>query len=226
MSYVLIPGGGGEAWYWHLVEQELAARGLEVVNVELPADDETAGLADYASTVIGEIGDRAEFTLVAHSMGGFTVPLVHQLRPARAIVLVNAMIPAPGETFNDWWGNTGQSKAQRDNDIQAGRDPEADFDTRTYFFHDVPDALTEYGMANEKQQSGKPLDEPCDFVAWPPVPTNVISARDDRIFPLEFQRRVARQRLGIEPDVVPGGHLAALSYPAELTDQIVSYHDR
>jgi pimeloyl-ACP methyl ester carboxylesterase len=49
----------------------------------------------------------------------------------------------------------------------------------------------------------------------------VISGRDDRLFPLEFQRRVAKDRLGLEVDVVPGGHLAALSYPASLADQIL-----
>jgi hypothetical protein len=31
-----------------------------------------------------------------------------------------------------------------------------------------------------------------------------------------LQQRVARERLGVEPDLVPGGHLAALSRPAEL----------
>ena len=49
----------------------------------------------------------------------------------------------------------------------------------------------------------------------------MISGRDDRLFPLEFQRRVAKDRLGLEVDVVPGGHLAALSYPAALADQIL-----
>jgi pimeloyl-ACP methyl ester carboxylesterase len=51
----------------------------------------------------------------------------------------------------------------------------------------------------------------------------VIAGRDDRFFPLEFQRRVARDRLGLDVDVVPGGHLAAMSHPAELAAQITSY---
>jgi pimeloyl-ACP methyl ester carboxylesterase len=41
----------------------------------------------------------------------------------------------------------------------------------------------------------------------------VIAGRDDRLFPLEFQRRVARERLGLDVVEVPGGHLAALSQP-------------
>jgi pimeloyl-ACP methyl ester carboxylesterase len=54
----------------------------------------------------------------------------------------------------------------------------------------------------------------------------VITGRDDRFFPLEFQQRVARERLGLEPDIVPGGHLVALSHPIELVDRIESYRDR
>ena len=35
--------------------------------------------------------------------------------------------------------------------------------------------------------------------------------------------RTARERLGVEPDVVPGGHLAALSRPAELAAALARY---
>jgi pimeloyl-ACP methyl ester carboxylesterase len=40
LTYVLIPGAGGAAWYWHLVERELRQRGHDVVAVDLPADDD------------------------------------------------------------------------------------------------------------------------------------------------------------------------------------------
>ncbi len=66
-------------------------------------------------------------------------------------------------------------------------------------------------------------DQPCDIERWPDVATRVVVGRDDRLFPWEFQRQVSRDRLGIEPDVVPGGHLAAKSRPAELADQLESY---
>jgi pimeloyl-ACP methyl ester carboxylesterase len=59
--------------------------------------------------------------------------------------------------------------------------------------------------------------------AWPSVPTRVLSGADDRFFPVEFQRRVAQERLGIMPDVMPGGHLVALSQPAELATRLAAY---
>lgn len=223
MTYVLIPGAGGDAWIWHRVEHELRRRGHEVLSVELPADDDTAGFAEYADAVLAAIGDRTELVLVAQSMGGFTAPVVHQRRAAQAIILVNAMIPQPGETAGAWWANTGQSQARWDNDVREGRDPDGEFDLTTYFFHDVPADLTAFGLGNGKSQSDKPMGEVCPIVGWPRVPTHVVVGRDDRFFPAVFQQRIARERLGLEAELVPGGHLAALSHPVELTDKLVSY---
>jgi pimeloyl-ACP methyl ester carboxylesterase len=42
-TYVLIHGGGGSAWEWHLVAAELRERGHDVVAVDLPIEDESAG---------------------------------------------------------------------------------------------------------------------------------------------------------------------------------------
>lgn len=75
----------------------------------------------------------------------------------------------------------------------------------------------------ETVQSGTPFTRPWPLDRWPDVPTRFLQGRDDRLFPLEFQRRVVRERLGIEVDEMPGGHLVALSRPAELADRLVSY---
>ena len=71
-------------------------------------------------------------------MGGFAAPLTCDRLPVSELVLLNAMIPAPGETAGEWWGNTGQAEAMRSNDLREGRDPAAGFDAQTYFLHDLP----------------------------------------------------------------------------------------
>ena len=53
--------------------------------------------------------------------------------------------------------------------------------------------------------------------------TRVLAAAGDRFFPLEFQRRVTRDRLGIDIDQVPGGHLVALSRPVDLVNRLIEY---
>jgi pimeloyl-ACP methyl ester carboxylesterase len=48
------------------------------------------------------------------------------------------------------------------------------------------------------------------------VPTRVLAGRDDRLFPFAFQQRIARERLGLEVDELPGGHVSLLARPGEL----------
>jgi len=47
MTFGLIPGAGGSAWFWSKVESELSRRGHEVVAVDRPADDETVDVSGY-----------------------------------------------------------------------------------------------------------------------------------------------------------------------------------
>jgi pimeloyl-ACP methyl ester carboxylesterase len=219
-TYVLIPGAGGAAWYWHLLVAALRRRGHEAIAVDLPGADPAAGWQQYADAVHDAVRDRGGVVLVAQSMGGFTAPMLVGRLPVTEIILVNAMIPAPGETGGEWWGNTGQGLAQRENDESAGRDPDAGFDPLVYFFHDVPADVTAAGMVDAPEQSGTPFGEVWPVKEWPDVPTRVISSRDDRLFPIGFQAAVAAERLGITPEQMPGGHLVALSRPEELADLV------
>ena len=72
------------------------------------------------------------------------------------------------------------------------------------------------GEPYQRPEANAVFDSVCDFTAWPDVSIHVVSGADDRFFPLEFQVRVARERLGITPETLPGGHLVALSHPGEL----------
>ena len=116
-TYVLIPGAGGEAWYWHRVIDELDRRGRLGLGVDLPAADDAAGLSEYVETVVEAIGDRRSLVLVAQSLGAFTAPIVCEHVPVDLLVLVNAMIPAPGESGNEWWTNTSHEQVEK----RAGR---------------------------------------------------------------------------------------------------------
>lgn len=219
--FVLVPGAGGAAWFWHRVVPELQARGHEAVALALPGPDESAGLPEYADAVVAAIGGRRDVVVAAQSMGAFTAPMACARTPVRLLVLVNAMIPLPGETPGDWWDHTGFQQA-RVAAAQAGGYP-AEFDVTTYFLHDVPAEVAATGEDERYDEADIAFGQPCAIERWPDVPTRVIAGRDDRFFPLDFQRRVARERLGLEADGVPGGHLAALSHPAELADQLTRY---
>jgi pimeloyl-ACP methyl ester carboxylesterase len=220
-TFILIPGAGGVAWYWHRVVPLLRAARHEAIAVDLPGDDEHAGLSAYADRVVDAIGARKDVVLVAQSLGGFTAPLVAERVPLRMLVFVNAMIPVPGETAGDWWENTGAEAARGAAARSADYSP--DFDLRTYFLHDVPPEVAAEGEAHQRAEVDIVFGEPCAFEAWPEIPIHAIAGRDDRFFPLDFQRRLSRERLGVGVDVLPGGHLIALSNPQAVTDQLLSY---
>lgn len=212
-TIVCIPGAGGRPSDWALVAEHLQAHGHEVVAVDLPNDDDTAGLDAYAQAVVDQVGDRSgDLVIVAQSMGGLTAPLVCDRLPVRLVVLVAAMVLAPGETGGEWWANTGQAAAVDALGL-------TDTSEEAMFVHDVPaDVLA--AMDPPRDQSERPFADRMPSEGWPDVPTRFLVCADDRFFPPEWLRSIVRERLGIEPDEVPGGHCAYLSRPRELAEAV------
>lgn len=223
VTYALIPGAGGSAWYWHRVVPLLDAAGANAVAVELPAADDEADLTTYADTVCHAVADATgPLVVVGQSMGAFTAPIVAHRLSAALLVLVNPMVPKAGEAPGQWWEATGQKQAMVDNFTRIGLGDKG-FDMVEDFFHDVPDDVRDEAMRQgEPAQSDTPFERPWPMDRWPDVPTRVIQGSDDRLFPLEFQRRVVRDRLGLDVDAIPGGHLASLSRPTELAGRLLA----
>jgi pimeloyl-ACP methyl ester carboxylesterase len=215
-TFVLLPGAGSDSWYWHLVVPDLEEAGHDVVAVDLPVTDDTAGFTAYADVVVAAIGDRHDVVLVAQSMAGFTAPLVCERVPVQLMILVAAMVPRPGESGGEWWVNTGHADA---------RGPDASNDPVEIFLHDVPDDVAHASEHHVYAQSEAPFADPWPLEGWPDVPTRFLLCRDDRFFPAEFQRRVVRERLGFEPDEMEGGHLPALARPHDLAQRLLQYLD-
>jgi hypothetical protein len=222
-TYILVPGAGGEAWYWSHVVPLLEEAGHEAIAVELPTEDKDAGLSAYRDTILHAIDDRPDPILVAQSMGAFSAPLAAAQSNAQALLLVAPMIPEPGESAGEWWAATGSGVAYREAEAAAGRDPKAPFDPMAAFFHDVPaEIVREAEERGEPAQADKPFEEPWPLDAWPDIPTRVLVGLDDRLFPYAFAQRVSRDRLGIEPDAIATGHLPALAKPRELAAWLLS----
>ena len=74
-QFVLIPGAGGDPWYWHLVVELMRERGHSVLAVELPADGIECGLPEYVDAVVDKAGELDDVVLVAQSLGGFTAAM-------------------------------------------------------------------------------------------------------------------------------------------------------
>jgi pimeloyl-ACP methyl ester carboxylesterase len=211
-TYVLIHGAGDTGWYWHLVDGKLRERGHHVVVMDLPVDDDSAGLSEYADVVVRAIGDRTDLVVVAQSFGGYIAPIVCDRVPARLLVLVAGMVPSPGESAVEMFANTGYKQEEQ-------KDPS----DRAVFYHDVPPQLAAEAIARGRNQSNTPSKERWPLTAWPDVSTRFLLCRNDRLFPPAWLHRVVRDRLGITPDEIDSGHCPALSRPRELAERLETY---
>jgi pimeloyl-ACP methyl ester carboxylesterase len=211
-NFAFIHGAGDVGWYWHLVESELQALGHETVAPDLPTEDDSAGLAEYASAVVDAIGGWHDVVVVAQSFGGYVAPIVADRIDARLIVLVAGMIPSPGESAEAMFTNTRWEPERL-----------ADSSTEAVFYHDVSSDLVEEALSHGRRQSDTPGREPWPLEAWPDIETRFVLCRNDRFFPARWLRPLVHDRLGAETDEIDSGHCPALSRPGELAALLDHY---
>jgi pimeloyl-ACP methyl ester carboxylesterase len=224
--FALLPGAGCEPWIWHLVVPELQERGHDAIGVRLPYDDAHAGLSEYADAVARAVEGRDDVVLVAQLIAGFVAPLVCTRLPVRLLVLVNAMIPLPGETSGEWWGHVDHASALAPVVAEHGQLESWDAAAQVaIFLNDVEPALAAESANHVGPPGAGIFSSPLEIDAWPDVPTQALAGRRDRFFPLAFQRRVARARLGLEVREIDCGHSPMLACPDQLAAQLVAYAD-
>lgn len=221
VGFVLVPGAGGIGTpYWQHVTHRLEDAGHHAHVVDLPGGDRDAGLPEYATLIEHAIRDCVAPVVVAQSLGGFSAVMACARVDARGLILVNAMVPEPGETPGDWWEATGAIDA-RVIAAKKGR-YSVEFDLATYFLHDLEPEDAAGVFADPGVEADIAFGQPCDIAAWPDVPTTAVVGRDDRLFPVDFQLRLLRERVGVDATVIPGGHLLALANPGGLADAVMS----
>ncbi|MDY0982530.1 alpha/beta hydrolase [Microbacterium sp. CFBP9023] len=221
--FILVHGAGDTGWSWHRLAAVLRERGHEVIAPDLPGDDESLTLTDYADAVVAAADARRGGVVVGHSFGGFTAPIVAERLAADVLVMLAAMIPDPGERPDEWWSNTGfedavAAQAARDGGLTGNDDPHIGF------YHDVPRALADEAIGRERAHpSVASMAVSWPLTAWPSVPTRFVVCTEDRFFPPAFLRDLARKRLGIVADEIEGSHCVALSRPEELASMLIAY---
>jgi pimeloyl-ACP methyl ester carboxylesterase len=84
------------------------------------------------------------------------------------------------------------------------------------FYHDCDPADARAAVARLRRQAAAPRRERCPLTAWPSGRRVSIVCPEDRAIAVDWARRAARERLGVEPIELPGGHSPFLSRPGEL----------
>jgi pimeloyl-ACP methyl ester carboxylesterase len=193
------------------------------VTPELPSEDTLAGLEDYADTIDGALGDADDVVLVPHSLGGLVGPVVAGRRPLRALVYLSALVPETGLSFSE------QLSAETEPVLlfEGGRmvdeqgrshwpDPDA---TARIMYGDLTPEDARWASERLRPQAQKSQLEPSPA---PPAGLRVesIIGANDRVVSPPWSRRVARERLGVEPIELPGGHFPMITHPELLADAL------
>lgn len=218
-TFCLIHGSGQGPAGWKLLAQELDERGHDILTPAFQLERTDEGAAWHADTII-EALDRSgrlpsEVICVAHSAGGMYLPLIAERWQPRCMVFLAAVIPCPGISLAE------QHRADPSmfNPAWIGKNPHDDDVAREFVFHDCPPNRLEWAMATRIFFYAKrAIEEPCPLKEWPAVPAAYVACKDDRTIAPAWQLKAARERLGVEPVELPGGHCPHVSRPEVLAE--------
>lgn len=225
MDIVLIHGAYHGAWCWERFTPELERLGHRVRAADLPVSTVGAGSDAYADAVEAVMDGLEAPVLLAHSMGGLIAPIVASRRPVSAMVFLAAFLAQPttsaseqrtqegidppfSPTVNDWF------------DLGDGLWRIGPETATQLFFHDAEPETAAWATAQLRPQWYGVFEEDTPLTAWPDVPSHVIACGDDHAINTDWVLGAARERLGVQPHLVPGGHSPYLTIPAELAELV------
>jgi len=222
LTFGLVHGAWHGAWCWERLVPELETRGHRRVLVDLPCEDQDAGLTRYAELTADALGSADDVILVGHSLCGSAIPLVARLRPVEHLVFLCALLPERGKSATDRYasedvfvdGFRGRTATREDG---ASYRPDPDAAIRC-FFHDCA-PRTPRGRRRGSGRSRLRHDASRGPTIRSPTSSGRRSAvGNEQCIRPEWSRTVSRDLLGVEPIELEGGHSPFLSRPAELAD--------
>jgi pimeloyl-ACP methyl ester carboxylesterase len=218
-AYCLIHGSGQGPDGWKLLVDELERRGHRVITPAFQADKTDEGLAWHAGTIVQALDrsglDPADVICVAHSASGIYLPFIAERWFPRRIIFLAAVVPRPGVSFIEQF----HADPSMFNPAWVGQNPLEDKVALDFVFHDCPSDRLDWAMSTRIMFYAKrAIAEPCPLRAWPAVPSAYIVCADDRTITPAWQRKAARESLGVKPIELPGGHCPHVSRPETLAD--------
>lgn len=225
-TIVLVHGDFADASSWNDVTERLQRQGYNVVappNLLRGLSTDAPYLASFLQTIPGPI------VLVAHSYGGFIATNAAAGNPnVRALVYVDAAIPAEGETMTDL---THDSCVQLpalnlvpipggDLDLYLRFDPNGPYEGFTSCFaNGVPQAEATLLWAGQRPASAAQFTEASGPPAWQTIPSWSVVGIFDNVFPVDLQLEMST-RAGAQITQVKAGHLSMITRPDVVTGVI------
>ena len=218
-TFCLMHSSGQGPEGWKLLVAELERRGHNALTPAFDVSRTDEGLVYHAETIVGALlrsGVRSQdVVLVAHSAAGMYLPLVAERWPPRRMVFLAAIVPRPGMSFIDQF----RADPSMFNPAWIGKKPTGEGVALEFVFHDCPAERLEWALSTQVLFYAKrAIEGPCPLKVWPQVPASYIVCADDRTITPAWQRKAARELLGVEPIEIPGGHSPNVSRPEVLAD--------
>jgi pimeloyl-ACP methyl ester carboxylesterase len=219
-TFCLVPGSWHGPWCFERLIPHLEAAGHRAIGVELNSDEPDSTCSGYAETIAEELADAGDGVIVVgHSFGGLTVPLVAQHRPVRRLVYLAALIPKAGMSMSEQFeaeegilvSEGGRDLDDRERSLWVDREAAI-----AAMYSDCTPEDAEWAWSQLRPQSRAAQNERCPLDRLPELPTSYVVCRDDRMVSARWARNAARDRLGIDPIEIEGGHSPFLSRPREL----------
>jgi len=218
---VLIHSTGQGAAGWERVVRALTERGRTANAVELPSDPDLLA-ADYAELVRGQVGALAAPMVLAHSGAGPLLPATARALQASHQVWLAAWVPDPEASFVE---DTGLHAEAAFNPDWIGKDPAEDAAAAAFLYHDADDATLRWALSTRRLFLPRAVYGERLALA-PEIPSTYVVAADDRTIRPEWQRRMARERLGVDPVEMPTGHCPNVSQPDRLAEILIDVAGR
>jgi len=214
---VLLHSTGQGAAGWARVVAALAERGIRAHVPELPSDPGLLA-ADFAELIRRHVGELAAPVVLAHSGAGPLLPAAAQALRASRQVWLAAWVPDPAASFAE---DTGRHLRDAFNPDWIGKDPIEDAAVAAAFlYHDCDQATLAWALEARRLFLPRGVYGQRLPLA-PEIPSTYIVAAHDRTIRPGWQRRMARERLGVEPVELPAGHCPNVSQPQRLAGLIL-----
>ena len=223
-TVVLVHGAWHGAWCWDRVVDGLAARGVDVVAIDLPghgASTERLGDLHGDAAALSRALDalRGPVVLCGHSYGGAVISEgavghtnVRHLVFLAALMLdegescSRSVMPAGGTPGSE--SELGAAMQFSDDGTTVTVEPVAG---RRIFYADCADVDIDWAVARLGPQPAITLQQPVPAAAWRDLPSTYVLCADDQAIPLWMQHAFAER--ATNSVVWPTSHSPFLSRP-------------
>ena len=221
-GFLLVHGGFHGGWCWERLIPLLKRPALAV---DLPGrsgssqDLARIGLDDWVESIVSQAAAfrPRRLALVAHSLGGISMPAAAAQMPDRtaALVFVSAVIPREGETARDAMPGVGDENFSAAGEFLAPP-PEG---LRIALCNDMNEEDTQWVLSRvSRAEPGGPVTTPVTRSGMPPVRTIYVRPTEDNGVPWAAQEQMIANLGTPEEVVVEAGHNVIFSRPDLIAD--------